>query len=287
MSMFPKDFVLVRIELSEAERELLYGYLAQLPITGIEETPEEIRIYLPQESWSGAEQLLQELSSYTLRLRGVERACSQDWYAEWLKQLQPVWLTPSVVVHPFPTPPSPSEYPNADLVVHIVPGMAFGTGHHATTRLSAAILLKYIQVGQRWLDAGTGTGILAIIAAKLGASEVVAVENDPFALEQAQENLHLNAVEATVRLWAADLEELDLHMLGKFDGIVANLAHNLLIKLGIKFAQLLHVGGLLVLSGVLAEQLPELLSNYAELKSFQVCEVVSEDEWSCAVLQRT
>jgi len=284
--MSSKDFVLVRIELAEAERELLYGYLAQLPITGIEETAEELHIYLPQESWSATEQLLRDLGFPMLRLRGVERTRSQDWYAEWLKQLQPVWLTPSVVVHPFPTSPSPSEYPDADLIVHIVPGMAFGTGHHATTRLSATMLLKYIKVGQRWLDAGTGTGILAIVAAKSGASEVIAVENNPFALEQAQENLHLNAVESIVRLWAADLEELDPHMFGKFDGIVANLTHNLLIKLRIKFAQLLHIGGLLILSGVLTEQLPELLSNYVELKSFRVCEVLSEDEWGCAVLQR-
>ncbi len=282
--MSSKDFVLVRIELSEAERELLYGYLAQLPIAGIEETPEEIRIYLLQESWGAVEQLLRDLGSSMLRLRGVERVLSQDWYAEWLKQLRPVWLSPSVVVHPFPTPPSPTEYPGADLIVHIVPGMAFGTGHHATTRLSAMMLLKHIKSGQRWLDAGTGTGILAIVAAKSGASEVVAVENNPFALDQARQNLYLNAVESTVRLWAADLEELDPHVVGRFDGIVANLTCNLLIKLEEKFAQLLPIGGLLILSGVLTEQLPELLNNYTE--RFQICEVVSEDEWSCTVLRR-
>jgi len=282
-----RDFVVVRIELSEAERELLYGYLARLPISGIEETPEELRIYLPQDSWSTAKQLLQALGLSTLRLHGVEHARTQDWYAEWLKQLQPVWLTPSVVVHPFPTPPSPSEYPGADLIVHIVPGMAFGTGHHATTRLTAAMLLKYIGPGQRWLDAGTGTGILAIVAAKAGASEVVAIENNPFALEQAQENLRLNAVESIVRLWEADLEELEPRMLGRFEGIVANLTHNLLIKLRERFTLLLHTGGLLILSGVLVEQLPELLNRYTEPRHFEVREVVSEDEWSCAVLQRT
>jgi ribosomal protein L11 methyltransferase len=142
------------------------------------------------------------------------------------------------------------------LVVVIQPSMGFGTGHHATTRLCLNLMQRQSLMGARVLDVGTGSGVLAIAASKLGASDVVAIDSDPDALQSASVNIDLNSAGAVVRPRLADLgaDGPGLAAAGGFDLVVANLTGAVLERYADVLAKLVAAGGSLIVSGCLAEE---------------------------------
>lgn len=135
--------------------------------------------------------------------------------------------------------------------VVIQPSMGFGTGHHATTRLCVALLQQTEVAGRRVLDVGTGSGVLAIVASRLGANFVLAIDDDPDALESARENLDLNRITSGVTLRRADFRDLDT---GTFDLITANLTGGLLVRGVEALVEFLAPAGRLILSGVTTDE---------------------------------
>ncbi len=133
--------------------------------------------------------------------------------------------------------------------------MAFGTGEHATTQLCCQAALGLVKPGMKVLDFGTGSGILAILAAKLGASKIVGIDNDSLAIENAQENLVLNRVNSKVKL---KLGSIDTVPDKKYDLIFANLILSQIKRYFPRFKRTLKKEGLLVASGILTYQLAEL-----------------------------
>jgi len=165
-------------------------------------------------------------------------------------------------------------------VILIQPSMGFGTGHHATTRLCLNLMQRRSLMGARVLDVGTGSGVLAIAAWRLGATDVVAIDSDPDALRSAEENIQLNHGEAVVQPRLADLAAAgpQLAASGLFDLVVGNLTGAVLRRYAKVMADLVAPGGCLIVSGCLAEEAAgvERAFELAELARDQRDDV---DEW--------
>ncbi|MEX0979841.1 MAG: 50S ribosomal protein L11 methyltransferase [Gemmatimonadota bacterium] len=198
----------------------------------------------------------------------------EDWAEYWKRGLRPRRITDRVTIAPSWDTPPPRE---GEIVITIDPGLAFGTAEHGTTRGSIRLLDRTLAPGERVLDVGSGSGILAIAAARLGAREVVAVEGDPYATAAAAENLALNGIEVVeiVETWAS---VGSLTSRGSFDGIIANIESGVLIPLLSGFAAALAPGGWLIVSGILQTESDDFL-RVALPHGFRLEEEDREDEW--------
>jgi ribosomal protein L11 methyltransferase len=166
----------------------------------------------------------------------------------------------------------------------VPPGRAFGTGEHATTRLCLELISRYVAAGSRVLDVGTGSGILAIGAAKLGASHVIAIDNDPRVLDVALENVRANHLGGEIvglagGTWAC------LHPDARFDVVVANVHRSALVRSAASLARRLERGGRVVASGFLSEQVERVREAWAR-EGFVVEDRREEGEWVALGLAR-
>ena len=229
------------------------------------------------EWWAG----VAALSADRPRCEKVEK---RDWFKEWRKNFSPTPLTERTLVIPAWMEPENGEY---SLVLKIYPGQGFGTGTHETTRLAARLLESELEKKTRsggapsLLDIGTGSGILAILAARRGAGRVTALDIDPDALENARENLQHNGVERFVELshrpLAAENESHDI--------VVANIIAPVLEELASHFPRVLKPGGSLILSGMLREQVEKISRRCSGLGL--VCSLRHDlGEWSALVWQK-
>ena len=212
----------------------------------------------------------------------VEWRNHEDWAETWKRGLAPRWVTPRILVRPSWTSP-PAEIPAVEIVLD--PGMAFGTAEHGTTRGCLRLLDGVVQTGDRVLDVGSGSGILAIAAVLLGAAEVIAVEADTLACEALRENLEHNHVEDRVRCVEAMVGPTDLIRMGPVSGVVANIESGPLTRLMEGFAGALPSGGWLILSGILEHEWPTLRSEAAR-RGFGLQKVDADGEWRSALFER-
>jgi ribosomal protein L11 methyltransferase len=154
--------------------------------------------------------------------------------------------------------------------------MSFGTGHHASTRLACRLAEKYIKKGTFWLDVGCGTGILAILAEKLGATKVFAFDNNDWAVENARENFERNSVSEKVELSLLDIDNFELP---STDGILANLNRNIILESLPKFKIALSESkGFLIIAGILVFDRTEIESALIK-NGFEILEFIIEEEW--------
>ena len=206
---------------------------------------------------------------------------SDAWQERWREHFPPIEVSKRFLLLP-PWEPVPA---NADrLVIVIDPSMAFGTGHHATTQgCLEAIELLHDRHGtpDRALDLGTGSGILAIALAKLGAQAVWATESDPVALEEARKNVTMNQVASAVHLSDLPLERLPT----PFPLIVANLFSTTLVSLSLALTTSVDPKGYAILSGIQLDQESDVLTTYSS-PAWRLSDRLVRDEWVTLVLQR-
>ena len=181
----------------------------------------------------------------------------EDWAHAWKRYYKPMRIGKRVLLTPA------WEEPNAlpdDVVVRLEPGMAFGTGLHPTTRLCVAALEKWVSQGDSLLDIGTGSGVLSVVAAKLGAKLVIATDIDPLAIRAAKENARLNGVPIAPNQLIVEQGSIPAGQDGRFSVVVANILAEILIGLfeaaydNVPLAATLAPGGHLILSGILEEK---------------------------------
>lgn len=180
----------------------------------------------------------------------------EDWAETWKRGLGPRRVTERLVVTPSWCEP---ETGPGDRVLRLDPGVAFGTAGHATTRGCLRLLDEVVREGDRWLDAGAGSGILSIAAALVGGGEVVAVDADPLACESVKENAARNGVADRIRVVEARLDAASLARHGPVDGVVANIRTGVLVELLPGAARALEPGGWLVLGGIREEERSRIL----------------------------
>ncbi len=275
-SVLMKNFKNISISIPEEKFDLAIAVLTDYPILGIqEETDKLIATFLDNE-WTCEmrKELLQSLQNIDKNAKIIfeEFVNAQNWNEEFEKNIPIINISDRIAILP-----EWKKYEvNAEIPIIINPKMSFGTGQHETTRLIAKLMEKYVKPGQFWLDIGTGTGVLAILAIKLGASRAFAIDNNEWAIENATENFEMNGVSDYIDLFEADIENITLP---KSNGIVANLYANLVKNSFQKFYNsLVGKNGTLLVSGILVYDKDEVIQSANEM-NFELIDMLQESEW--------
>lgn len=207
---------------------------------------------------------------------------NEDWARKWKDGLAPRRVTDRLVVKPTWTE---WEAEPGQIVLDVDPQMAFGTGEHATTRGCLRLLDSVVREGDRVLDVGSGSAILAIAAVRLGAREAVAVEYDPDANLNARENVEQNGVVGRVEIVEAMADPPLLREMGRFDLLLANILSSVIRPLLPAFRESLggSSDGRLIVSGILRTEHADVVRD-AEAAGFRVERVDEEEEWWSALL---
>ncbi|MFQ5879377.1 MAG: 50S ribosomal protein L11 methyltransferase, partial [Dehalococcoidia bacterium] len=208
-----------------------------------------------------------------------------DWAHAWKEFFPVLRVGRRLVIRPTWREHSPYE---DDVVIHLDPGVAFGTGQHPTTRLCLQALEELTRAGMRVLDLGTGSGILAIAAAKLGATLVLALDIDPQATRAARENIWLNDVAEVVRAEEGSLGHAwPTHLPGQldFDLAVANISALAVCDLAAALATVLKPRGLAVVSGFTTES-ADAVARCLEAAGLTVERTDAEGEWQAIIARR-
>ena len=276
---------------AEGASDLLQAALVDYRISAIDETAaDQWRVFFSNDAERdrAAANLTPQFPDLLFRPLDVP---DEDWVARSQAGLRAIRVGNVIVAPPWDIPRT-RELPldlspelraaglSRPVVIVIKPSMGFGTGHHATTRLCLAALQRLLPLeGKSAVDVGTGSGILAIAASRLGAAPVLGIDDDVNALQAAEENLTLNR-DADVSLAAADLRSASS---GTFDLVTANLTGGLLVEAADRLRGLARPGARMILSGFLRSEEDEVTSAFA---GDAVTSRSEEEEWACVCVQR-
>lgn len=243
-----------------------------------------VKGYLPLDEFllKKFEELKQELGYLEMRIENVPieltvaEVQEEDWANSWKAYFKPEKIGEKTVIKPSWEDYSPKP---GELIIHLDPGMAFGTGSHATTALCIKLLEKYIKPGMDVFDVGTGSGILSILAALLGAKTVQALDFDTVAVEAATSNVASNKLENTIKVSRSDLLE---KAQGQAHIIVANIVADIIMRLIPDVPERLKERGIFIASGIIDERKEDVISALKE-QGFNIIEVKEEAGWVAIV----
>ena len=253
--------------LQPEQQEWAIAHLAEAGYDGFEEKEEELVAYIPEEKFDPL--VLKELA-YKYQFRySQSRVEEQNWNEVWESNFHPVIIDDFVGIRADFHPP----LKNVTHEIIITPKMSFGTGHHATTAMMIRQLRELDLSGMTVFDFGTGTGILSILAEKLGAAHVLAVDNDNWSIENARENLAKNGCSRVEVSFADSIGEQDV-----YDLILANINKNVITAHLATLAGHLREKGMLILSGLLTEDAGEI-SEIATAHRLKKINQRSEGQW--------
>lgn len=209
----------------------------------------------------------------------IKRIENQDWSTSWRSFFYLDQITENLMI--LPAWEEMPENINCH-VIRIDPGTAFGTGKHPTTRMCLAAL-EETGLKDHWnmLDVGTGSGILSVYGAMLGADRVVAIDNDPEAVRWARKNIDLNDLPVQIEISDTPIEQIE----GSYQVITANIILNTILELSGFFPRLLAPEGNLILSGLLRDQVPQVENLFMEY-GLKRKKLMHMEEWACLVLER-
>lgn len=275
------------IKASDESKDALIELMRGFGLLGIIESGPLITAYFSDSS--GTEKILDGLKEAALRLNksGLNSDLSyahvfvpeQDWNETWKNNFRPIDAGKNLSILP------PWEKPTGSKINLIIdPGMAFGTGHHETTRFCLAIIEQYAsaaKIKDSFLDLGTGTGILAIAAAKLGFKKITAIDNDPLAIDAASRNAALNGL-SNISLSEGEIACTS----GPYNMIAANLVSETLIKIAPEIAKRLAPDGIALLSGMLIGQEMEVLKAM-ELCGLNLAKRFEDGRWASITVTKS
>ena len=279
--MKSKNFLQVHVQVTRDISEAVSDFIFGLGAGGIVEEPNEL-VASFDESFD-ASTIREALETYLHSLRDLlkitfpisiktETLENRDWSAEWKKTLKPLEISDTILIKPTwvdtPTPAPP-------IIIEIDPEMAFGSGEHATTRMTLQLVEKTIQPNSRVLDVGTGTGILAIGALKLGADQVYGFDIDPIAAQTAFRNAEKNGVADRFKSYAGSIDAVRLD---PFDMIMANVNRTQIINMLPQMNRLLAADGVLIISGILDTE-EQRICDACEHENLNIIEIRHEQEW--------
>ena len=215
----------------------------------------------------------EELGSWEIQIDEKE---NQDWSKKWKEKWGVTHVSDRIAVVPSWLSYTPKEN---EITITLDPGCAFGTGTHQTTQLCMKAIEKYMAPNSKVADIGTGSGILAICAMKLGAQSAYGCDNDETVIDVCKDNAKINKVECTFELNTADkLNE-------KYDFICANILHNILAQIMGDLKNIMKDGAKMVLSGILNEK-QQIVLDAAAKHNLKVIEIMTQDQWVAIVVEK-
>lgn len=266
--------------LTSEQRDIAQATWYYLGMLGCEEqdVPNGIRVKVYFKSQEDARQASLDLESRNPLSPVLSyEVVQEDWNKKWRESMEPAKLAPGYWVSPLWLPPPLKEN---DFWIKIEPKMAFGTGHHETTRLAAEEIIsnKTKIANKTFLDIGTGSGVLCFVADHCNASSCTGVEIDQDCLENLAENKQLNSPEAKVSFAIGTLS--NIKQSANFDVIVMNMIMTESEPLLSRICELLSDDGILIWSGILTQEKNDAITSAADF-NFQLLEEKTEHEWWC------
>lgn len=269
-------YIKLIIAVNEEYQESIIAELLDLEFDAFEQRNDTLVTFVPRERFSDVyrEQIEQILHGFPgeVFIQSEEVVADKNWNRQWEKTIKAQHIG-RFFVRPTWSRESP---PENTVLLEIDPKMSFGTGYHETTRLMLDFLPDIICGGERVLDAGTGTGILAIAAVKLGAGEVLAFDIDSWSIRNVEENILLNEVAERICVKKGGIEILPAEK--KYDVIMANIERNTIIDMVPVFSKKLARGGKVLVSGLLDTD-RENVAGAAREAGMEAEETRQENEW--------
>lgn len=283
--MHPNDDTLeVTISVEESLQELLVAELAERGFDSFEQTEHTLKAYSSPSIWSDDLSLFLRdwlKANHSSPDYDVVMVPSQNWNEQWEASIQSIDVGLFRIKPSWISDDGTDDHGDDRVIIQIDPQMSFGTGYHASTRLALRLLPESLKSGDFVLDAGTGTGILSIAAAKLGARSVYAFDNDPWAYQNAVVNVRTNNVSQAVTVGLGDIDSVPK---ATFDLVLANIHLTVIEAMMPAFRSRLASMGRIVVSGLL--QVDEArIRSLADRSGLSVVREVSEDEWYAATLK--
>jgi ribosomal protein L11 methyltransferase len=254
-------------------REVVIAQMGLLGFESFVNTPLGFKAYIPQNEFQEKE--FSQIDVFDFQELEIEWDTKiippENWNRQWEENFSPIRVGERCVVRADFHPPEKAEY---ELV--ITPKMSFGTGHHETTQMMISFLLDLNCNNKTVLDMGTGTGVLAILAEKRGAKTVLAVDNDPWCVENTLENLEMNHCQKISAQLSSTVPKKK-----KYDMVLANINRNVLLKQIADYAQVLSPEGDLLMSGFYFEDLG-IIQNACETEGFRFIRNLDVNNWVAA-----
>ena len=271
-----------RIDATPYNVDIISSLLWELEITGITENDNFLLVYADENSDTDKEvisgQLEKLVKNNLLEIFNVTetRVENQNWNEEWEKTINVIEISDRIVVKP--------SFKNYDvkpgqLILHIDPKMSFGTGEHETTKLMLLLSEKYTEQGMKVLDVGTGTGVLAICAVKLGASKALAIDNDEWCKLNGEENIERNDLRDKIEIRHCEINDVQEK---EFDIVLANINRNILLEIIPALSEKTKSKGIIILSGLLRED-EQIITESCLRYELQFKENLFMNEWAALV----
>ena len=273
-------------DLLQVCKDLLADSAAEAGFESFEETQEGLEAYVQKELFD-KDALDASIADFPIEGTDIsytiEDSEDKDWNEEWEEQgFDPICVDDQVLIYDAKHPElHPTTSPD-HIEIGIEAKLAFGTGNHETTRIIVSTLLNMNLYKMRVLDCGCGTGILGLVASKLGASEVVGYDIDEWSVENAKHNAQLNGVDNS-EVYFGNASVIN-HISGVFDVVLANINRNILLEDMKSFRGVLNEGGYMILSGFYEEDIPVLLEKAKEFGLYESGRR-TDNNWACLVLK--
>jgi ribosomal protein L11 methyltransferase len=272
------NYIEVQLTVSAEYTEMLMAELAELGFESFVETDEGLEAYIPELDFSeeSLHEMLARYQSVTAIGHSWKALEKKNWNEEWERSYEPIEVGRDVRVRALFH--EPDDRFRFELL--ITPKMSFGTGHHETTWLVMNEQLSLPHQGLDVLDVGCGTGILAILARKLGAAELLAFDIDEWAVENTRENFSLNEISESAEVFQGTITEVPEHR--RFGGILANINRNILLNEIPRYVQHLLPAGWLVVSGFYETDAPDII-RCAEAQGLTCQRMQTRNQWATVV----
>ena len=277
------SWIELKLRIPEEVLDNISAYLFAMGCEGMNVKKSSVVVYFSQMKWTNEIQtaITQYISHFvpmfSSKFLQVKSIKDKNWMELWRSNFKQLRLTSRIIIKP---PWDDYTAIPGEIVVTIDPKMAFGTGHHESTQLIIEQMEKIVNPETSVLDVGTGSGILAIIAEKLKAEKIMAIDNDPLAIKNARENAIVNECQK-LKLFAAPLELLESE---EFDLVLANINRNVLIHYAPYFPLFMGLNAKIVLSGILLNDENMMIDTYQK-HGFKLIKKHAKKDWLSLIFE--